>query len=421
MENINQTYIDCLVNENAFETKKNEETRQQVVDKIRSAFKEWCPEGELVALGSYKLGVHFPESDIDLLCVAPKWVTRLSFQQEFLDILLGLSGTSYCYGVFRAKVPIIKLTCDSIDLDVLFANFDGNLLEDGGIEYCDDATLLSLNGFRNNEMILQLVPDVGSFQTALRGVKLWAVKKGIYSNILGYLGGATWAILVAKICMTFPDLSPAELVLKFFKIFALWTWEVPVCLSGNNHSQDYSYMTIVTPAQPVFNTAYTLTYSGFQVILKELELAAKVCEDISTGAATWEDLFSEVDFFQEFYWMLQVEVLAVNLSTFKTWLGLVQSRIKYFAKDIEAEHSKLRTTLYTKLFQTESKKFPFSSSYFIGLLFPNTTQKIDFRNAVKNFCETMREINPLTGQCDICIRLKNRNQLEPKVLSQLKV
>lgn len=31
-------------------------------------------------------------------------------------------------------------------------------------------------------------------------MKLWGKSKGIYTNMMGYLGGISWAILVAKIC-----------------------------------------------------------------------------------------------------------------------------------------------------------------------------------------------------------------------------
>lgn len=56
------------------------------------------------------------------------------------------------------------------------------------------------------------MPDVEKFQVTLRAVKLWAQSQGIYSNILGYLGGFSWAVLVARLCMDYPTLSGPELV-----------------------------------------------------------------------------------------------------------------------------------------------------------------------------------------------------------------
>ena len=38
------------------------------------------------------------------------------------------------------------------------------------------------------------------FQLTLCAVKLWGRINGVYGNILGYLGGASWAILVARVC-----------------------------------------------------------------------------------------------------------------------------------------------------------------------------------------------------------------------------
>ena len=47
------------------------------------------------------------------------------------------------------------------------------------------------------------------FRMALRAVKLWAKAQGLYSNVLGYLGGFSWAVLVAKACIEMHQSHPS--------------------------------------------------------------------------------------------------------------------------------------------------------------------------------------------------------------------
>lgn len=87
-------------------------------------------------------------------------------------------------------------------------------------------------------MILNLVPDVATFRTALRTIRLWAksellkgypadiLGRGIYANVLGFPGGVAWALLTARICQLYPNAAPSTIVSKFFPIYYQWcVWE----------------------------------------------------------------------------------------------------------------------------------------------------------------------------------------------------
>lgn len=51
---------------------------------------------------------------------------------------------------------------------------------------------------------------------------LFHLGRGIYSNMLGFLGGVSWAMLVARTCQLYPNAVAATLVHKFFLVFSKW-------------------------------------------------------------------------------------------------------------------------------------------------------------------------------------------------------
>ena len=83
------------------------------------------------------------------------------------------------------------------------------MLDNEILRNCDESTIRSLNGCRVTDMILELVKNENkqTFELALRAIRLWAKNRGVYSNVQGYFGGITWAIMIARTVMDNPKMA----------------------------------------------------------------------------------------------------------------------------------------------------------------------------------------------------------------------
>ena len=152
---------------------------------------------------------------------------------------------------------------------------------------------------------MKQVPNVENFRLTLRCIKLWAKKHGIYSNVLGYLGGVSWAMLVARVCQLYPNAAPSTLVQKFYMIYLKWQWPQPVLLKKPedfglgfqvwdpryNVADRFHVMPILTPAYPQQNSTFNVSNSTLKVMQGEFEASMKICEDIVAGKTKWGKLF----------------------------------------------------------------------------------------------------------------------------------
>ena len=229
--------------------------------------------GCVYTFGSYRLGVHNKGADIDALCVVPRHILREDYFSSFYDILKAQEEVTDLRAVPDAFVPVIKMAFDGIEIDLTFARLAlkevapaMSLADSQLLKNLDQKCVRSLNGCRVTDEILRLVPRVDNFRTALRAIKLWAKRHGIYSNVLGYLGGVSWAMLVARVCQLYPNSDAATLVQKFFLVFLKWQWPQPVLLKRpeeaglgfdrqvwdprRNVADRFHLMPIITPAYP---------------------------------------------------------------------------------------------------------------------------------------------------------------------------
>ena len=215
-----------------FESEAELNHRMDVLSRLNDIVKTWIrdtsvaknmPEslagnvgGKIFTFGSYRLGVHNKGADIDTLCVAPRHILREDYFTSFLEILRTTDEVTDIRPVPSASVPVLKFCFDGIDIDLLFARLalkevsDNQDLSDPMIlKNLDVKCVKSLNGCRVTDEILKQVPNVANFRLTLRSIKLWAKKHGIYSNVMGFLGGVSWAMLTARVCQLYPNAAPS--------------------------------------------------------------------------------------------------------------------------------------------------------------------------------------------------------------------
>jgi poly(A) polymerase len=328
--------VQYLMSQGVFEAEDERRKREEVLGKLNDIFEDWCYKtslrkpgmdadmarsagGKIFTFGSFRLGVHSSGADIDTLCVAPRSVTRYDFESEFEGVIRSYSEATDVNAVFNAKVPLIKMKFDGIPIDLLFVSlptFDRvgtelTSLKDDSIiaRLTEQKDMYSLNGSRVADQIITNVPDPESFRLTLRAIKLWATRRGVYSNVLGFPGGVAWAILTAKVCQLYPNMCAGQLVCKFFKVYSLFEWQKPIEIvpelqnppvcpfpSFDPNTERYN-MAVVTPAFPTMNSTHSVTASNKVVIQEETQLANVVCEEIYKENCPWADLFEEVDFF----------------------------------------------------------------------------------------------------------------------------
>lgn len=394
-----------LVDAGLYESKEEAEKREEVLRRIRQIAKDWVKQlthlrgytdqmvedanALILTFGSNRLVVHGPGADIDALCIGPSYVNR---EEDFFYILHGILAdieeVTELQPVPDAHVPVMKFKFDGISIDLLYASIsllvvpDDLDISDTSLLYdVDEQTVRSLNGCRVADQILKLVPNVEHFRTTLRCLKFWAKRRGVYSNVTGFLGGVNWAILVARVCQLYPNAVPSMLVSRFFRVFTQWRWPNPVMLCAieesdlgftiwdprKNPRDRTHHMPIITPAYPCMNSSYNVSASTLRVMMEQFQHGNKICEDIELNKNQWSVLFEPYLFFESYKNFLQIDLIAAGVDDLRAWRGWVESKLRQLTLMIERDTlGKLQCHPYPREYADASKQCC-HCAFFMGL------------------------------------------------------
>lgn len=101
-EQNNSRLIDELHKQGGYESKEGHDLRVQILGDLEQMLSKWAVEYirrkksetvaasaacQIIPFGSFCIGVHTAESDIDVLCVVPKFVSRNDFFSEIPQLL----------------------------------------------------------------------------------------------------------------------------------------------------------------------------------------------------------------------------------------------------------------------------------------------------------------------------------------------
>ncbi|RHN39148.1 putative polynucleotide adenylyltransferase [Medicago truncatula] len=417
-----------LVESGLYESKEEADKREEVLHRLGQIVKSWVKHltrlkgytdqmvedanAVILTFGSYRLGVHGPGADLDTLCIGPSYVNREEdFFYTFHDILASMDEVTELQPVPDAHVPVMKFKFDGISIDLLYASISCLIVPEeldisdvSVLHNIDEPTVRSLNGCRVADQILKLVPNIEYFRTTLRCLKFWAKRRGVYSNVTGFLGGVNWALLVARVCQLYPNAVPSMLVSRFFRVYTQWRWPNPVMLCSIEENElgfsvwhplrnprDRSHlMPIITPAYPCMNSSYNVSASTLRVMMEQFQYGNKICEDIELNKVGWSALFVPYVFFEGYKNFLQIDVVAADVDDLRAWKGWVESRLRQLTLMIERDTiGKLQCHPYPREYIDDTRKCS-HSAFFMGLQrkqgeVVQEGQQFDIRGTVEAF------------------------------------
>ncbi|VUZ46940.1 unnamed protein product [Hymenolepis diminuta] len=205
---------------------------------VRKGVRFLLYKARFLIIGSCRLGVTLKDSDMDIVFVAPQWISEYdflnSFYHELMDKVECLITVNEQYG-YMCKILRVKML-NGYRFDILFASVpDDNVPrgykvpeKDSDLIFASCSSSISIGAVLTTSYMLNMVYSRRVFRTALKAIRLWAKSHDVYSGPLGYFNGVSLALMTFRICQLYPKESAGVIVYHFFRIYSQWEWENPI-------------------------------------------------------------------------------------------------------------------------------------------------------------------------------------------------
>lgn len=251
-------------------------------------------------------------------------------------------------------------------------------------------------------MMLKLVPNLDTFRTTLRCIKLWADRRKIYSNVMGYFGGIAWAICVARVCQLYPNMAPSQLLLKFFESMVNWPWPDPIQLNQVEMKDEVEFahfqvwtpstsrglMPILTPAFPCQNATDPVTSTTKRVLLEECQRGLEIMSAIEDD---WpKKLLEDLSISGP---VLEINISGKSRKIFSRIKGFVELKLRALVIAIERLGSAMELRPYPDLI--DGSEDGLRGKLVVGLKFPASTSASvpDLRPAIDKWMKQLADWN----------------------------
>ncbi|PSB57949.1 poly(A) polymerase [Chamaesiphon polymorphus] len=380
------------------------DAQQSQRDTVLAVVKQACTEclgfaASLHLLGSARLGVATPTSDLDVVCLIPDYLTGESFLTRVADCLQGLCDRSQV--VLDAKYPVLRLEIEGISLDLLYTQvavsdgWETRNIRDLRSQIKDTKSII---GCWEADLIIDLVKQqlrLERFQMLLKAVRSWAKIRGLYGNSWGFLGGFSWSLLCAYTCINYRDADKSLVALlnNFFQILSQHNWRQPIALTehGKQHQvklpQDL--LPIISSIEPCKNTARNITRSTAKILRDEFARAAEISTNILAGKDTWRSLYESIDLTIGTNAVLSIEISDADEQCRQKCSDLLESTI--IGLTIQLEQLDIFVRPNPQINSSESK-----SILMLFLQLPSGCETQIIAKLVKDFISQLNGVNNTT-------------------------